>query len=571
MSKIEEVRERIAAAATEYAGPLRCAWIADDLRALLDHHARLQAQPAPAIDLEQGLRGLYRAYVRLLESGRDRIMSLGGDCDPVDVMEQSNIDLRKVRELLALIDGQANQQTHVLPAGWRVIPHSSPWREGERWEVYGPNSGGSISTEEIQEPVVRDLLDALAGIKPTKSKRVRAAIHRQCQGWLAGTWRGRIRNGKDPQWLRETADGWEVVAEREAALRTALDMFHGGHGAVHIMRHLTSQGLSITASGKNLSTHFYKMIRNRALIGEKVIEIDSTEYRLPGYYPALLSEAEFAQLQASAVQRKGKKVAGEIPHLFTGMGITRCGYCGEAVVSQNMMTRKRDAQGRPLPGHRRLICAGYSHALGCPVAGSCSVVPIEHAVMAYCSDQINLTRLLEPTSAGQGLAAQLALARADVEATTRQIDRITEALTADDAPAPAAFLRRARELEATLAEKQATVAALEHQQTSHSHAPTPAAAAAWAALREGVHELDYDSRVQARQLIADTFSRIAIYHRGIEPDPADTDSRRRTGNMGLLLVTHAGGSRLLHIERRTGKLLSSEDYSPQLPLPPGME
>ena len=28
----------------------------------------------------------------------------------------------------------------------------------------------------------------------TKSKRVRASIHRQCQGWLAGTWRGVIRN-----------------------------------------------------------------------------------------------------------------------------------------------------------------------------------------------------------------------------------------------------------------------------------------------------------------------------------------------------------------------------------------
>lgn len=63
---------------------------------------------APAIDLEQGLRDLYRAYVRLLESGRDRIKSLGGDCDPVDVMEQTDIDLRKVRDLLALIDGQAN-------------------------------------------------------------------------------------------------------------------------------------------------------------------------------------------------------------------------------------------------------------------------------------------------------------------------------------------------------------------------------------------------------------------------------------------------------------------------------
>jgi len=31
----------------------------------------------------------------------------------------------------------------------------------------------------------------------TKSKRVTASIRRQCQAWMAGTYRGLIRNGKD--------------------------------------------------------------------------------------------------------------------------------------------------------------------------------------------------------------------------------------------------------------------------------------------------------------------------------------------------------------------------------------
>ncbi|WP_313036610.1 hypothetical protein [Stenotrophomonas acidaminiphila] len=46
--------------------------------------------------------------------------------------------------------------------GWRVIPHTSPWREGERWEVYGPNGGGSVNAGDIKDPTVRELLDALA-------------------------------------------------------------------------------------------------------------------------------------------------------------------------------------------------------------------------------------------------------------------------------------------------------------------------------------------------------------------------------------------------------------------------
>jgi len=54
--------------------------------------------------------------------------------------------------------------------GWRVIPHTSPWREGERWEVYGPNGGGSVNAGDIQDQTVRDLLDALAGVQASDAE-----------------------------------------------------------------------------------------------------------------------------------------------------------------------------------------------------------------------------------------------------------------------------------------------------------------------------------------------------------------------------------------------------------------
>jgi hypothetical protein len=47
------------------------------------------------------LADLYRAYVRLLEAGRDRIMDLGGTCDPVDMMERSDPFLIRARRALA--------------------------------------------------------------------------------------------------------------------------------------------------------------------------------------------------------------------------------------------------------------------------------------------------------------------------------------------------------------------------------------------------------------------------------------------------------------------------------------
>lgn len=398
----------------------------------------------------------------------------------------------------------------------------------------------------------------------TKSKRVRAAIHRQCQGWVAGTWRGVVRNGRDPHWLR-LADGvFHIVEERAKAVRLAITMFLEGHGAVRIVRSLDELGLQITDGG-NPSQQLYRIIRNRALVGEKVIEVDGQEYRLQGYYPALLSPEEFASLQLMVGQRAKRKGTGEIPGLITGLRISFCGYCGSAMVGQNLMNRARREDGKPQHGHRRLICVGNSQGSGCAVAGSCSVVPIEHAVMSYCADQMNLTRLFEGGDRTAAIAGQLAAARSRAAETSAQVEKITDALLADESgEAPASFRRRARDLEVKLAAQEAEVEALERELASLSSSPTPAVAQAWQELAAGVQALDYDARAKARQLVADTFDRIAIYHRGMSPTP----SRSWKGTIDLVLVAKRGNTRLLHVDRQTGEWRAGEELvGGEAPLP----
>ncbi len=260
----------------------------------------------------------------------------------------------------------------------------------------------------------------------TKSKRVKAAIRRQCQGWIAGTWRAPIRVGKDPHWVRAAeGGGFELIPERAVAVRLVVEMFKQGHGAVRTVRELTERGLKISDTGRTAASHIYKLLANRMLIGEKSVEIDGETYQLERYYPSLLTAAEFADLRYLAEQRGRRKGKGEIPGVVTGLGITYCGYCGAAIVAQNLMGRKRQSDGRPHAGHRRLHCVTYSTGAGCKVSGSCSVVPVERALMLYCSDQINLSRLLEGNSSTTSTSAQLAHSRqraADLEA---QIQRFT--------------------------------------------------------------------------------------------------------------------------------------------------
>lgn len=59
---------------------------------------------AAAPNMHEALHALYRAYISLFETGRDRIVSLGGDCDAVDVMVSGDPALAKAREALALAE-----------------------------------------------------------------------------------------------------------------------------------------------------------------------------------------------------------------------------------------------------------------------------------------------------------------------------------------------------------------------------------------------------------------------------------------------------------------------------------
>ena len=73
------------------------------------HTIPLFTRPMPAqganAELVEAFGKLYKKYVNLLESGRDRILDLGGSCDPVDVMEMSDPELRDARTELSKYNG----------------------------------------------------------------------------------------------------------------------------------------------------------------------------------------------------------------------------------------------------------------------------------------------------------------------------------------------------------------------------------------------------------------------------------------------------------------------------------
>lgn len=387
----------------------------------------------------------------------------------------------------------------------------------------------------------------------TKSKRVKAAIRRQCEGWIAGTFRGLIRNGKDPQWLRWSDQGWELVPERVSAVRRALELYQQGLGAGRAAKMMYDEGFELSSWGIS-GQQIYRLIKLPALRGAKRLAVDGEAYMLEEYYPRILSETEWAELQHLAGQRHRRRGAGEIPGIITGVGLAYCGYCGTALVAQNIMNRRR-ADGSLADGHRRLQCTSYSKNGGCSASGSCSVVPIERALLNFCSDQLNLQRLLQVGDDGQGIRQQLVVARAAVDKITKQLGKITEALLDDDSgAAPIAFVRKARELEAQQVIAEQKIVQLEYGLAAVSGTAQPAQAERWEELSELVRIDDYTAREKVRQLVMDTFERIVIYMRGLEPDG------RKGQFIDVQLLSRTGQQRLIQIDRRSGEWVSSEDW-----------
>lgn len=387
----------------------------------------------------------------------------------------------------------------------------------------------------------------------TKSKRVLASIRRQCEGWLAGTYTGLIRNGKDPAWL-ELVDGkWRMVPSRIEAVHAGLALYRRGHGASSIVRELQAQGLSLTGRGPQ-SLQIYRLIQQRALIGEKELTLAGEKYQLPGYYPALLTPAEWSELQTVASGRGRRNAKGPVPHVITGMGITLCGYCGRALVGQNIGTRNRLPDGRIQDGHRRLHCTSNSYGEGCPVPGSTSVAPIERALMSYCSDIVNLQALYGADRAAAP-RARLAAARDKVVSLTQKLDKLTDAMLAsEDGGVPAAFARRARELEAEQVKQQAEITIAERELEASARTHLVGADEIWRKLSAGVEAQEPDARLQTRQLVADTFERIVIYHKGVRPPETPA------GMIDMMLMAKGGTARVLRINGK-GEWIGAESMA----------
>lgn len=485
---------------------------------------------------DEGLSAYHQAHVRSGALGAFLRAIDSGDVPAGSVLVVEGLDrLSRAEPINA--QGQLSQ---IISAGITVVTASD---------------GREYNRENLRTNPM-DLLYALLVMirayeeSETKSKRVRSAARKACEIWVSGGSRAKVINiGRDPAWLRRKDGKWELIPERAEAVRAAMLLYGDGLSGLQIFKALADRGIDAGLIGVNTNA-LYRITKRDDVIGIKTVAIEGTEYRLEGYYPAIMTPEEWQQVKDASSGRLRRSAKSTIPGLITGLGITRCGYCGESLVAQNGTSSKtsRDASGRLRDSARRLWCNSRNSPTRCSI-GSCSVAPVEHALLNYCSDQMRLDSLVTGDSRTQTLRANLAALRANRDQLETQIGRITAALMASEDSAPIAFARQARKLEDEQAGIEREIRSIEAELSrTLNMSSEPALAGAWASLSAAALALDHDARIKVRKLIADTFRQITIWHQAGEP------------NIQMQIISHTGAARILSIDRASGAWQEGFDY-----------
>lgn len=385
----------------------------------------------------------------------------------------------------------------------------------------------------------------------TKSKRAKDAIESKCRRWIDGSFRGRIVCGNDPSWVRWNGSAFELVEPEASKWRRIAQLQLQGYGAYRIAQTLVAEGLEAASKVQSRSYKgISESLRSAAhlLIGTRIVNNKGTEFRLENYYPALIDEHAYNEIVSNYNKPKGHGRAAEAPSIFTGHnGLFRCGYCGGPL----SIDRERNTN-KYIAGMRRARCNNHN---GCR-SGACMLAPLERAVLAWCSDQMNLNSLVGADRSTE-VKNRLAAARASVGEMKKQLDRIADALLSSDSP-PAIFADRARKIEGQISAAQHSIRADEATLLAESHTPTTQAADVWQSLAAGVMNDDVAARMAVRKLVGDTFKSVVLYRHGTMPPPVEETRFKRDKEWQLLLVSKSGVSRLLRISR-DGEVLEIVD------------
>ncbi|MDO3576656.1 recombinase family protein [Ralstonia pseudosolanacearum] len=276
----------------------------------------------------------------------------------------------------------------------------------------------------------------------TKSRRLKAA------------WEGKRQNIKarpltavTPAWvsLNDETGRLELIPDRAKVVRRIFKMYVAGVGYASIAETFNREGIPCFGRAQHWHrTYIRKILVNEAVIGtftpHRIVHEGGKKVRVslekvPGYFPAVVSEEVFARAQAQLSGGAGpapKHRGAVVSNLIAGLG--RCPRCGST------MTRVTKGAG-PRGGKPKLVCTKAKAGAGCQY----HAVALDNVETAIVENASYITGNVP--SGREGLDDDLDAAEVRIAATQDEIENLLSVLAS--APS-AAVAQRVQDLEVAL-------------------------------------------------------------------------------------------------------------------------
>ncbi|ENC9558669.1 MULTISPECIES: recombinase family protein [Aeromonas] len=197
--------------------------------------------------------------------------------------------------------------------------------------------------------------------------------------------------GKNKFWVDTTTGFVRPHPYYFPVVKEVIVMIREGKGHITIKKYLDenytpptiAQNSNKEGWGINL---IKKIISDRAVLGEKIIHIDGREHLLGNYYPAVCTEAEFAQ--AKRVRSEKKQFTSKLKSamgIVTGMRIATCGNCGSSLQVYRSKAGKKDEK-------LRYKCSGRSDTS----VKSCTAATFDNRYFEYALMLLIGSVILQP-------------------------------------------------------------------------------------------------------------------------------------------------------------------------------
>lgn len=269
--------------------------------------------------------------------------------------------------------------------------------------------------------------------------------HRGRQAWIGkkAKLKQRIMTKTCPAWIEPLPDmtSFKVIPDRAKIVKKIFALTLKGVGVNKIAQDFNAKGLEPWGKGRKKAARWHvsyvqKILASPAVVGDladyfREYDKAASKYRRTptgkthkGYYPRIISPADFAKVQAQTKKNPGRGRArgGKISNLLAGLG--QCPKCKGTMTNSNKGGNNRS----------RLVCATAKAKAGC----SCHPVSLDKIEAAIVLNILHLAA--DMPSGSPETEEKLTALREDLKAAEGAVEQLRTTL--DDQPDLGAHLWR---------------------------------------------------------------------------------------------------------------------------------